>query len=37
MFSIEHLKAGLNTDFLGRKVKYLEKTKSTNDIFIVFY
>ena len=31
MFSIEHLKAGLNTEFLGREVKYIEKTITTND------
>jgi len=30
MFSIEQLEAGLNTEFLGREVKYLEKTFSTN-------
>jgi len=31
MFSIEHLRAGLNTEFLGRAVLYLSKTPSTND------
>ena len=30
MFSIEQLQAGLNTEFLGREVKYLKKTFSTN-------
>ena len=30
MFSIECLQAGLNTEFLGQKVKYLEITSSTN-------
>jgi len=30
MFSIKRLQAGLNTKFLGREVKYLEKTFSTN-------
>ena len=31
MFSVEHLQAVLNTKFLGREVKYLPKTLSTND------
>ena len=31
MFSIEYLNAGLNTEFLGREVKYFAKTYSTND------
>ena len=31
MFSVAQLKAGLNTEFLGREVKYLEKIGSTND------
>ena len=31
MFSIEHLEAGLNTKFLGREIKCLDKTPSTND------
>lgn len=31
MFSIERLEAGLNTEFLGRVVKYLDTTYSTND------
>ena len=31
MFSIELLQTELNTKFLGREVKYLDKTNSTND------
>ena len=31
MFSIEKIKAGLNTEFLGREVKYIETTITTND------
>ena len=31
MFSIERLQAGLNTNFLGREIKYQDKTLSTND------
>jgi len=31
MFSVELLRAGLNTKFLGREVIYLDKTPSTND------
>ena len=31
MFSVERLRAGLNTKFLGREVTYLDKTPSTND------
>ena len=31
MFSVERLRAGLNTKFLGREVKYLDQTPSTND------
>ena len=31
MFSIERLQAGLNTKCLGREVKYLDITPSTND------
>ena len=30
MFSVKRLQEGLNTEFLGREVKYLEKTYSTN-------
>ena len=31
MFSVESMQAGLNTEFLGRKVKYISYTNSTND------
>lgn len=31
MFSVEQLQAGLNTEFLGREVKYQDRTHSTND------
>ena len=31
MFSIEFLQTGLKTELLGREVKYLHKTSSTND------
>ena len=31
MFSVERLRAGLNTKFLGREVIYLDQTSSTND------
>ena len=31
MFSVENLQAGLNTEFLGREIKYLNETPSTND------
>ena len=31
MFSVERIQAGLNTEFLGREVKYLDITSSTND------
>ena len=31
MFSVESMQAGLKTEFLGRKVKYISYTNSTND------
>ncbi len=31
MFSIKRLQAGLNTEFLGRNIQYLDITSSTND------
>ena len=31
MFSVESMQAGLNTEFLGRKVQYVASTNSTND------
>ena len=31
MFSVEQLQAGLNTEFLGREIKYQDQTHSTND------
>ena len=31
MFYVERLRAGLNTKFLGREIKYLNQTPSTND------
>ena len=31
MLSVEQLQAGLNTEFLGREVKYQDQTLSTND------
>ena len=31
MFSVESMQAGLNTEFLGRKVQYVTSTNSTND------
>ena len=31
MFSVERLEAGLNTEFLGREIKYLDATSCTND------
>ena len=38
MFSIEHLHSGLNTEFLGREIKYLDQTSSTNDdVWICFH
>ena len=31
MFYVERLRVGLNTKFMGREVKYLDQTPSTND------
>ena len=31
MFSVEKMKAELNTEFLGRDIIYLPETKSTNS------
>ena len=31
MFSVKHLKTGLNTEFIGHEIKYLSEIHSTND------
>ena len=37
MISIDNLRTSLNTEFLGRQIKYMEKTPSTNEDAWIFF